>query len=68
MCPYKSKSPVGLIHHIFQLCFHVNPLSRKSPRYLTLVISCKVCPDRVRSFSLPKSLFRVNGISPSFVD
>jgi hypothetical protein len=25
-------SPVGLIHHIFSCAFHVNPLSRISPR------------------------------------
>jgi len=36
--------------------FHVNPLSRISPRYLTSVVRCNVCPLRVGSFRPRKFL------------
>jgi hypothetical protein len=42
----------------FSRVFHVNPLSRISPRYLTSLITA-ICPKRVGSFMPLRSLFRL---------
>jgi len=55
------KNPVGFIHHIFQVCLPCQFPSRINLRYLTLVVSCKVCPERVGSFRPLKSLLLVSG-------
>lgn len=53
--------------HFFICAFHVNPLSRTSPRYLTYTVSSNVCPQRVGPLGTlnPSSYWMV--ISPSFV-
>ena len=48
--------------------FHVNPLSRKSLRYLTSEVSCNVCPQEVGSFRPLKSLFQVSGTIIIFME
>lgn len=44
----------------FSSAFHINCSSRISPRHMTLVVNCYVCPERVGSFKPLKSLFLVN--------
>jgi hypothetical protein len=62
MCPYKTKKPCEDLCITFCSCaFHVYPLSIMRPSYLTSVVSCSVCPERVGYFRLLRSLFLING-------
>ena len=50
-----------LLNIEFSCTFHVNSLFVTSPRYVTSVARCNVCPLRVSSFRPLKSLRLVNG-------
>ena len=56
-----QKALYGLFITFLKCGFHVSPLSRVSPRYLTAVDSCNLCPERVGSFRPFKSHCLVNG-------